>query len=426
LFRLTSTDYSIVVRNPPPDAYDPDEWRDFFEQFAEKQVTFVTVGLNNDELINKLIDRRLLRNDLRMKLPKGTNMDDEDAVRLAVAKVHQEEMSEKRGVLNRLVRSTVLPVLNKFGKLLTLEKLTNRVFQLTEEIKELQKQEYPVSSVFVTFETEEGQRAALEALSVGKLDIMSQNAVNVAPSAVYHGRVLKVVEPPEPSAVRWRDQGSTTLNRNLMRMVNLIITLGMVSLAGLIVSRVRTQHGPYTASILVSGFNSAIPMIVKELMVIEPHRSEGSYQTSLYMKITLFRWINTAILVKFITPFTNTITNGDKHLIKSIHALLWSELWISPVYRLMDVTGNLKKHILAPRTRSQEEMNVHFQGTQYNLGERYTDMTKVLFLCFFYSALFPTSFFFGAAILLVQYYVSADLGRIPCCALLYFAFLVTI
>jgi hypothetical protein len=35
--KITATDYSIIVKNPPKDAYDPDEWRDFFTQFAEKQ-----------------------------------------------------------------------------------------------------------------------------------------------------------------------------------------------------------------------------------------------------------------------------------------------------------------------------------------------------------------------------------------------------
>jgi len=35
--KVTSTDYSVLVKNPPKDAYDPDEWRDFFAQFAEKQ-----------------------------------------------------------------------------------------------------------------------------------------------------------------------------------------------------------------------------------------------------------------------------------------------------------------------------------------------------------------------------------------------------
>jgi hypothetical protein len=35
--KVTSTDYSLLVKNPPKDAYDPDEWRDYFSQFAEKQ-----------------------------------------------------------------------------------------------------------------------------------------------------------------------------------------------------------------------------------------------------------------------------------------------------------------------------------------------------------------------------------------------------
>ena len=66
--------------------------------------------------------------------------------------------------------------------------------------------------------------------------------------------------------------------------------------------------------------------------------------------------------------------------------------------------GNLKKHIIAPRAKTQAEMNSWFQGTYYHLGERYTDFTKILFVIFFYSALFPIGYFFGFAILLIQYY----------------------
>ena len=68
--------------------------------------------------------------------------------------------------------------------------------------------------------------------------------------------------------------------------------------------------------------------------------------------------------------------------------------------------SNAKKHLLAPRARTQDQMNHFFQGTYYNLGERYTDLTKILFLVFVYSALFPAAFFFGSAILLIQYFVS--------------------
>lgn len=73
--------------------------------------------------------------------------------------------------------------------------------------------------------------------------------------------------------------------------------------------------------------------------------------------------------------------------------------------RLVDIMSNFQKHVLAPRAQTQDEMNLHFQGTFYNLGERYTDFTKVLFVCFFYSALFPSGFFFGSVILCFQYLV---------------------
>ena len=73
--------------------------------------------------------------------------------------------------------------------------------------------------------------------------------------------------------------------------------------------------------------------------------------------------------------------------------------------RLSDYMGNLKKHVLAPRARNQEQMNRSFQGTFYNLGERYTDFTKILFVCFFYSAFYPAALFIGSAILAIQYFV---------------------
>lgn len=39
----------------------------------------------------------------------------------------------------------------------------------------------------------------------------------------------------------------------------------------------------------------------------EKHYDEGSMQRSLYIKITLFRWMNTAIITRVITPFVATL-----------------------------------------------------------------------------------------------------------------------
>ncbi len=53
----TAQDYSIVVKDPNPDATDPEEWRTFFEAHFGP-VTYVTVALNNGELLKALATRR--------------------------------------------------------------------------------------------------------------------------------------------------------------------------------------------------------------------------------------------------------------------------------------------------------------------------------------------------------------------------------
>ncbi len=403
--KLTATDYSLVVKNPPKDAYNPDDWRDFFSQFAEKQVTCVTVALNNDQLLFKLMLRRIFRNQLRLQLPKSTNLDDEDLVRAAVAQEELEREAEPRGCLWRLFDCTVLPIFRLFNFFLAPHVLVDRIFKLTEEIKDLQTRHYDVSHVFVTFETEAGQRTALSALKVpGRIDIAMNNTARVASSTLFQGRVLNVEESPEPNAVRWMDISVTTTRKIVQRVISLSLTVALIVFAAFVVARIRRAVGPGLSGIFVTLFNTSIPQIVKLFLIFERHSTEGSRQKSLYLKITFFRWTNTAILTKLITPFTQTIGSGSKDVLPTINAILWSELLVSPFLRILDATGLFKKHVLAPRARNQEEMNLSFQGTPYNLGERYTDFTKVLFLCFFYSALCPATFFFCGAILIVQYY----------------------
>jgi len=67
--------------------------------------------------------------------------------------------------------------------------------------------------------------------------------------------------------------------------------------------------------------------------------------------------------------------------------------------------GNLYRHILGPRAEDQRRMNLYFTGGSYHIGERYTDITKILFLTLFYSVLFPLGFFFASAIFTVYYWV---------------------
>uniref|UniRef100_A0A7R9VPM3 CSC1/OSCA1-like cytosolic domain-containing protein n=1 Tax=Pseudictyota dubia TaxID=2749911 RepID=A0A7R9VPM3_9STRA len=402
--KSTARDYSIKVCNPPPDAYDPDQWRDFFEQFSSKQVVFVTVALDNEPLLNALFLRRIFIDKLRRRLPEGVDMEDEEQVKREVDALLVQNESRERGCLERVCSCTVVPILRLFNFFLSADDLFERIKLWTDKVKEAQNRKYNVAEVYVTFETEEGQRAALAALSVSKLDLWRQNKNAVAPNALFRGKVLKVVEPAEPNSVRWQDLHVPIVKKYLLEFITFCIVIGLVIASGFAIDEARDVNLRFYG-VCVSVFNFLIPNVAKLLMLLERHSTEGAVQKSMYFKITVFRWFNTVILTLIVTPFVDTLGGRSRDLLPSINTVLLTEMILTPCLRLLDIVGNIRKHILAPRSKTQEMMNLNFTGTIYNLGERYTDFTKVIFLVVFYSALNPNAFFIGFATLLIQYYV---------------------
>ena len=52
-----------------------------------------------------------------------------------------------------------------------------------------------------------------------------------------------------------------------------------------------------------------------------------------------------------------------------------------------------------------QKVNLHFMSNPYSIGERLTEVTKLLLLTFIYSIIFPMGFFFASAILFVYYWM---------------------
>ena len=362
--KSTATDYSLKVCNPPPDAYDPDVWKDFFETFSEKQVTVVTVALNNEELLNALVMRRIFRNKLRQLLPPNVNLDDEAEVAREVDAHVVKRNAQERGCLEKMFWCFVVPLLRlpPFHMFHHAETLVEKIDFWTNKVKELQKRKYHVTNVFVTFETEEGQRSALAALRVGTIELARQHSHKIGPHALFHGRILKVVVPAEPNAIRWREMTISAMRKYLQRVVTFAITIGLIIASGFVIHRARRLNTLFF-SICVSTFNFCIPQIIKLLLLLERHSNEGSRQKSMYMKITLFRWSNSAILTKTITPFMDTLGESRLDLLRSINGVLIAEMVYAPLLRYLDLWGNFRKHFLAPRSPTQELMNLNFTGT---------------------------------------------------------------
>jgi hypothetical protein len=360
----TAQDYSIVIENPPHDATDAEEWRSFFlTKFDGAQVTTCTIAVDNDLLVRSLVERREVLRKLEMLVPPGTSL---DTLTLAGIAAKQERFRRFWGQVLSMVSPGV-------------PELFARLVVLTSKVQGLSQQDYPASKVFITFETEAAQRRVLSALSVGSLQV-SRNKISAVPNPehLFRGElVLGVNEPHEPNTVRWQDLNEKLKERLKQQAVSTLSTFVAILTIAFIVRAINGVDAG-TAAIAIAIFNSIFPMFAKFLCSFEAHCSEGGKQRSLYFKIALFRWVNTAIVITIITPFTSTLsTTGKDGLITKIYAIFFAEIVTTNAIQLADPVGHLQRHFFAPRAKTQDAMNLAMQGQEFELAERYTNMTKV-------------------------------------------------
>ena len=126
------------------------------------------------------------------------------------------------------------------------------------------------------------------------------------------------------------------------------------------------QFAAFTVSMLNAGF----PEMAKLLTYKESHAFEIQRQTSMYFKIATFRWVNTAIVITLLTPFTLNISAASDGLIYKVFALFLADIVATNGFYLTDPMGHFNRHILAPRAKTQDAMKMHFQGEIVELAER--------------------------------------------------------
>lgn len=59
-----------------------------------------------------------------------------------------------------------------------------------------------------------------------------------------------------------------------------------------------------------------------------------------------------------------------------ILSILIADAFTGPLLRLTNLPDLFGRKIIAPKAKTQAEMNVFFQGAPWNLAERYTDMVS--------------------------------------------------
>jgi Cytosolic domain of 10TM putative phosphate transporter len=240
----TTRDYGVQVRNPPKDASSPEEWRNFFSQFGH--VTSITIVKDNDKLLMSLLERRQLISQLEDILPPDVEIDQNN--------------------LNGAVKKSI-PI-STFSKvcmgMLDGPTIHKKIHEIDDIItNDLSMKPYEVSEVFVVYEREADQQAALRALQV-PLYAIHRNNIDVLEKREYLFRsncMLRVDDPPEPSNVIWQNLNYTVLDHIRQRMTTFIITVICIVLGCFFVVYVKITYGTVMGAFAVSAVTSAAPYI---------------------------------------------------------------------------------------------------------------------------------------------------------------------
>jgi len=224
----TAQSYTVVVRNPPDDATDADEWNSFFtKNLGVAHVVAVTVAVDNDELVKRIVERREKMKMLELLLEPGTILDMNTLAGIA-ARVDRE-----RGPLSSFL-SFIIP---------GIPELFRRIVVLTIDIRGLAQHDYPARKVFVTFETEADQRRVVEQMAVGSYFVRNDDkSVVKDPKYLFRGEHMLYVREPleEPNSFRWISMNERFLDRTWQQMLTFIATFASILLVAFIVRIVNS------------------------------------------------------------------------------------------------------------------------------------------------------------------------------------------
>jgi hypothetical protein len=279
------------------------------------------------------------------------------------------------------------------------------------------------SKIFVTFETEVGQRRCLAALSQGSVTAaFDLNKDQIQPSHVWKGtNVLAVKEAPEPSAVFWEDVQVGwvyqtryvyfhlvaspracicvffhvprfnsmifgleltcqlpwyfsllvfffllyTLQVDFMlrwkqQSFTFVVTLFMVFGSVAACKALQLATGPSGAALWISLANVVVPFVLRKLSyIVEDHVSLNEQQMSLFTKLTFFRWMNTAVVIYLITDFRSFLSVAA---MKQVQAVLFADALTTPLLRTFDPSDAINQLIISNYALTQEKMNSFFLG----------------------------------------------------------------
>eukprot|EP01038_Epipyxis_sp_PR26KG_P016436 gene16436-22409_t len=368
----TAPDYSVVVEDPEDDADDIYKWFKYFRQFGV--VRYITITRKNKSLCALIHEKHnLVRN---MKSQSKTT-------------------------------SSITKQLE----------LKNKLSKLEKKLQIAYNQPYPVCKVYVTFETEVDKVGCLRALEVPDIvamfdlkhgfNLSNTNSTNnnhqPKDPLLFDGtNILNVKVPPEPDDILWENVESSWSNKLFFRLVSYFVTAVLLTATYFILNASR-KFSTILLSLVIGGLDNVLPIIFLWFTDLSSPQSEGERQKLLQQKLFFARITLTAVI-----PYIQ-INWNEFLLVSTINQMIsvqFTSSFTAPILNYLDLTGSFTRHVYAPLfTSTQEKMNSLWSGSDWSLAERYTSVSKIIFITLIYALITPISLLISVLAFIVVFVV---------------------
>ena len=395
LAATTAENYSVIVQNPqrqnpprpkskhpaPDDAYpDPDQWADYFRQYGD--VAYVTLHLDNMPFMQALLR-------LHMLLHKC------EVMRLA----------EKAPSWVSCLPGCIAWPLHKLRIGRDFKYWQGQLAKTKAQVERGKRDRYKLLKVFVTFNKEQQKNTCLEKLSHGFLYTLL-HSVGVALCCCSSWESRLHVEPAcNPKQVVWQNLGVSHFKRQTRRALTIGIVFGYIYQTVKAIPPIRDQAGTLAVGVFISLSNWLLQFVIFVLSrKVEIHADFNEWERALCRHLTIARIANSALITYVLVYNNNPSDMLSPSTLAQVQNVLLTDTFVAPVLRLLDLQTRFQQHVLAPRKSTQERMDLLYTGSAWHLAERYSDLTKSIFIALFYMGILPTGVFFAALSLAINYW----------------------
>ena len=243
-----------------------------------------------------------------------------------------------------------------------------------------------------------------------------------------------VLSAPEPDDIIFENLETTKFGRIIRTFTTALISLMIIAISFIIVllltlaqeridkmSFGAKNFSKYAVSLGMTGAISIVNIIFQSILEyltkLERHMSITDHNLSFSVKLTVFTFVNSAIVPLISNLFTNLedVSINYELLVSNMLMMFLVNSFVSPIMWTFNVTFYIKKWTIwtieskknpnMRHNKTQRELNELYEFVDIELAYKYSYISKTLLMTFFYLPVFPLGIVFSICGLFLGFYL---------------------